>query len=70
MVTTPARITTEVFQHSNGHPVAYTDATGVAVFTYQDPDGVYVIDVCTRDGTGEATCIVFDGVPATPQSGR
>jgi hypothetical protein len=45
----PATITTELIEHADGRPVAYVDATDVAVFAYQEPDGTYVIEICTRD---------------------
>jgi hypothetical protein len=45
----PATITTELIERADGRPVAYVDATAVAVFAYQDPDGTYVIEICTRD---------------------
>lgn len=68
MVTSPARITSEVLQHADGRPIAYTDATGVAVFIYQEGNGTYVIEICTRDNTGSRRCILLDGAPLTPQS--
>jgi hypothetical protein len=49
MALVPATITTELLEHADGRPVAYIDATAVAIFTYQQPDGTYVIDVCTRE---------------------
>lgn len=42
-------ITTELIEHADGRPVACVDATAVAVFAYQEPDGTYVIDIYTRD---------------------
>jgi hypothetical protein len=49
MTPIPATITTELIEHADGRPVAYIDATAVAVFAYQEPDGAYVIHICTRD---------------------
>lgn len=49
MTFVPATITTELMKHADGRPVAYVDATAVAVFAYQQPDGSIVIDICTRD---------------------
>jgi hypothetical protein len=49
MTSVPATITTELIEHADGRPVAYVDATAVAVFAYQEPDGTYVIEICTRD---------------------
>lgn len=51
MNTVPATITAEVIEHADGRPVAYVDATGVAVFVWQEPDGVYVVEIHTRDDT-------------------
>lgn len=60
----PATITTELMQHADGRPVAYIDATAVAVFAYQQPDGTYVIDICTRDDTTTGRlCLLVDGEP-------
>jgi hypothetical protein len=47
-------ITTEVMEHADGRPIAYTDATAVVVFTYQEPDGTYTIDIHTRDDIATA----------------
>ena len=44
-------ITAELLEHADGRPVAYIDATAVAVFACQQPDGTYVIDISTRDDT-------------------
>jgi hypothetical protein len=49
MAAVPASITTELLEHADGRPVAYIDATAIAIFTQQQPDGSYVIDICTRD---------------------
>jgi hypothetical protein len=48
-----ATITTELLAHADGRPIAYIDATAVAVFAYQQPDGTYVIDICIRDDIPE-----------------
>jgi hypothetical protein len=45
----PATITTVEMEHTDGRPAVYVDATGVAVVTYQEPDGTYVVEVLTRD---------------------
>ena len=49
MAAVPASITTELLEHADGRPVAYIDATAIAIFAQQQPDGSYVIDICTRD---------------------
>ncbi len=49
MTLVPATITTELMEHADGRPIAYIDATAVAIFAYQQPDGTYVVDICTRD---------------------
>jgi hypothetical protein len=50
-VAIPAPIGTYMIEHTDGRPVAYVDATGLTVFTYQQPDGTYVVEVFTRDNT-------------------
>jgi hypothetical protein len=45
----PVTITAEMMTAADGRPVAYIDATAVAVFTYQDPRGVHVIDIHLRE---------------------
>ena len=42
MTLIPATITAELLEHADGRPVAYIDATGIAVFACQQPDGTYV----------------------------
>ncbi len=60
----PATITAELLEHADGRPVAYIDATGVAVFACQQPDGTYVIDICTRDDTADRRLrLLLDGQP-------
>ena len=60
----PATITAELMAHADGRPIAYIDATTVAVFAYQDPDGSYVIEVCTRDEIAPGQlCLFLDGEP-------
>jgi hypothetical protein len=44
-------ITTELMEHTDGRPVAYIDATAVAVFAFHQPDGTHVVDIHTRDDT-------------------
>src|ERR1039458_5404681 len=53
--------------------VAYIDATGVAVFACQQPDGTYVIDICTRVDTADGRLrLLLDGqpLPGTPGDGE
>jgi hypothetical protein len=60
----PATITADLLEHADGRPVAYIDATGVAVFACQQPDGTYVIDICTRDDTAVGRLrLLLDGQP-------
>ena len=60
----PATITAELLEHADGRPVAYIDATGIAVFACQQPDGTYVIDICTRDDTADGRLrLLLDGQP-------
>jgi hypothetical protein len=60
----PVTITAELLEHADGRPVAYIDATGVAVFACQQPDGTYVIDICTRDDTADGRLrLLLDGQP-------
>jgi hypothetical protein len=60
----PATITTELLEHSDGRPVAYVDATAVAVFAYQQPDGSYLVEICTReDITDSRLRVLLDGSP-------
>ena len=49
MIVGSATITTELLVHADGRPIAYIDATAIAVFAYQQPDDTYVIDIRTRD---------------------
>ena len=65
----PATITAELMEHADGRPVAYIDATGIAIFACQQPDGTYVIDICTRDDTADGRLrLLLDGqpLPGTP----
>src|SRR6266487_1538627 len=55
----PTTITAELMEHADGRPVAYIDATGIAVFACQQPDGTYVIDICTRDDTAGGRLRLF-----------
>ena len=74
MTRIPATITAELLEHADGRPVAYIDATAVAVFACQQPDGTYVIDICTRDDSAEGRLrLLLDGqplLPATPGGGQ
>ena len=67
----PATITAELMEHADGRPVAYIDATGIAVFASQQADGTYVIDICTRDDSAcGRLCLLLDGepLPGSPRS--
>jgi hypothetical protein len=69
MTLIPATITAELLEHADGRPVAYIDATGIAIFACQQPDGTYVIDICTRDDTADGRLrLLLDGqpLPGTP----
>jgi hypothetical protein len=69
MALVPASITTELLEHTDGRPVAYIDATAVAIFAYQRPDGTYVIDICTReDIAADRLRLLLDGDPLLPAS--
>jgi hypothetical protein len=58
----PATITAELLEHADGRPIAYIDATGLAVFAYQHPDGSYIIDIYTRDDiTSRQLHLLLDG---------
>ena len=62
MTPVPATITTELLEHADGRPIAYIDATAVAVFAYQQPDGTYVIEICTREDITERRLrLLLDG---------
>jgi hypothetical protein len=62
MIVIPVTITTELIEHADGRPVAYVDATSLAVFAYQKPDGSYVIDISTRDDIPlEQLDVLLDG---------
>jgi hypothetical protein len=66
----PVTITAELLQHADGRPVAYIDATGIAVFACQQPDGTYAIDICTRDDTADGRLrLLLDGHPLPGTSG-
>ena len=71
MTVIPSTITAELMQHADGRSIAYVDATAIAVFTYQQPDGTYVIDIRTRDdiACGQLRLLV-DGqaLPEAPSS--
>lgn len=59
-------ITTELLGHPDGRPVAYIDATAVAVFAWQQHDGTYVIDISTRDDIPAGQLrVLLDGEPLT-----
>jgi hypothetical protein len=66
----PATITAELLEHADGRPVAYIDATGIVVFACQQPDGTYVIDICTRDDTTDGRLrLLLDGQPLLDTQG-
>jgi len=44
----PVPITARLLAHTDGRPIAYTDATAVVVFVYQDRSGVFTVDIHTR----------------------
>lgn len=62
MPAVPAAVTVELIEHADGRPVAYIDATGISVFAHQLPDGTYIVDICTRDRTGEQLRVLLDGM--------
>lgn len=62
MATIPTTLTVELMKHADGRPVAYIDATGIAVFAYRQPNGRYIVDICTRDRAGEQTDVLLDGL--------
>ena len=69
MALVPVNITTELLEHADGRPIAYIDATAVAIFAYQWPDGTYVIDICTREDIAPGRLrLLLDGGPLLPAS--
>ena len=67
---TPVTVSVATLEHADGRPIAYVDATAIAVFTYQDPDGTYVIDVHTRDDSADGRLrLLVDGRPSGPVTG-
>jgi len=64
MGTGPVTVTVELMEDAAGCPIAYTDATAVVVFVYQQPGGTYVIDIHARDDTAAGRVLVLlDGQP-------
>ena len=64
MTMIPTTITAELIRHADGRAIAYIDATAVAVFTYQQPNGTYVIDIRTRDDIPRGRLrLLLDGQP-------
>jgi hypothetical protein len=62
MTVISSTITAELMQHVDGRSIAYIDASAVAVFTYQQPNGTYVIDIRTRDDIASGRlCLLLDG---------
>jgi hypothetical protein len=46
----------------DGRPVAYIDASAVAVFAHPQPDGSYVVEICAReDITDRRLHLLLDG---------
>jgi hypothetical protein len=70
MTVIPSTITADLLRHADGRAIAYIDATAVAVFAYQQPDGSYVIDIRTRD---DIKCgrlrLLLDGQPLPDATG-
>jgi hypothetical protein len=68
MTYVPAAITTELLEHADGRSIAYIDATAIVVFAYQQPDGTYVIDICTREDItpGRLRLLLDDAQCSTP----
>jgi hypothetical protein len=65
MAFVPATITTELMEHADGRPIAYIDATAVAIFVYQQPDHTYVIDIHTRDDSAAGRLWLWTVCPTT-----
>ena len=63
MLAISTAVTVELMEHADGRPVVYVDATGIAVFIQRSRDGTYVVDICTRDHTGEQMHVLLDSVP-------
>jgi hypothetical protein len=64
MTLVPATITTELMEHADGRPIAYVDATAVAIFAYQQPGGTYTVEICTRDDIAPGCLrLLLDGTP-------
>ena len=60
----PATITTELMEHADGRPVTYIDATDIVVFTWQQPDGTFIIAIYTRhDRACGRVQLLLDGEP-------
>ena len=67
MTLVSATVTTELIAHADGRPIAYIDATAIAVFAYQKRNGTYVIDICSRDDIPvERLHLLLDGSPLMP----
>lgn len=67
----PVTITTEVMAAADGRPVAYIDATAVAVFACQEPDGTHVIEIHTRQDIPPGRLrLLLDGQALTPPTLR
>lgn len=64
---TPLTVTAEVLRHADGRPIAYIDATAIAIFVQQRPDGSHLISIYTRhDSADDQIQILVDEAPATP----
>ena len=63
-----ASITTELLEHTDGRPVASIDATAVAIFAYQRPDGTCVAVPTREDIAAGRLRLLLDGDPLLPAS--
>jgi hypothetical protein len=60
--TTADTIGAYMMEHADGRPIAYVDAAGLAVYTYQQPDGAYTVEVYTHDdATADRLRLLVDG---------
>ena len=64
MTLVPATIAVDVMEHADGRPIAYTDATALAMFVYQTPTGLYVVDIHARDDSADGRLrVLLDELP-------
>jgi hypothetical protein len=60
----PVTATTGLAAHTDGRPIACTDATAVVVFVYQDSSGTYVVDIHRRDQAADGRLrVLLDELP-------